>query len=77
LLSIRYEYRDTKDPKRFDFQRPIEDGEVSPDGAWFVYEGMDNEGNRDRYIMTVSGGNRTRLTVDPRVDFDPTWRPSP
>jgi Tol biopolymer transport system component len=77
LMSIRYEDRDTKDPKRFDFQRPIEDVEFSPDGAWFVYEGMDNEGNRDIYIMTVSGGNRTRLTVDPRVDFDPTWRPIP
>ncbi|HSM70562.1 MAG TPA: protein kinase [Anaerolineales bacterium] len=77
LLRIRYEDRDSKDPVRLDHSRPIEDIEFSPDGAWLVFEGMDNDGNRDIYIMTVSGGNRTRLTVDPRVDFDPTWRPVP
>lgn len=77
VLSIRYEDRETKDPARLDFTRPIEDIEFSPDGAWLVYESMDNEGNRDIYFMTASGGNRTRLTVDPKVDFDPTWRPIP
>jgi Tol biopolymer transport system component len=77
LLRIRYEDRELKDPMRLDFSRPIEDIEFSPDGAWLVFEGMDNDGNRDIYFMTVSGGNRTRLTVDPSVDFDPTWRPIP
>jgi len=77
LLSIRYEDRATKDPTRLDLPRPIEDVEFSPDGAWLAFEGMDNDGNRDIYFMTVSGGNRTRLTVDPNVDFDPAWRPIP
>jgi serine/threonine protein kinase/Tol biopolymer transport system component len=77
LLRIRYEDRESKDPLRLDFSRPIEDIEFSPDGAWLVFEGMDNDGNRDIYFMTVSGGNRTRLTVDLSVDFDPTWRPIP
>ncbi|HSG45378.1 MAG TPA: protein kinase [Anaerolineales bacterium] len=77
LLSIRYEDRDSKDPTRLDLLRPVEDVEFSPDGAWLAYEGMDNNGNRDIYFMTVSGGNRTRLTVDPNVDFDPAWRPVP
>jgi serine/threonine protein kinase len=75
LMSIRYEDRDIKAPTRSDFQRPIEDVEFSPDGSWLVFEGMDSEGNRDIYIMTVTGGNRTRLTNDPKVDFDPAWRP--
>jgi len=37
---------------------------------------MDNDGNRDIYFMTASGGSRTRLTNDPAVDFDPAWRPT-
>jgi len=77
LLSIRYEDRESKDPTRLDLPRPIEDVEFSPDGAWLAFEGMDSEGNRDVYIMTNTGGNRTRLTVDPNVDFDPAWRPLP
>ena len=77
LLSIRYEDRESKDPVRLNLIRPVEDVEFSPDGAWLAFEGMDNEGNRDIYIMTVSGGNRTRLTLDPNVDFDPVWRPLP
>jgi serine/threonine protein kinase/Tol biopolymer transport system component len=77
LLSIRYEDRESKNPTRLDFPRPIEDLEFSPDGSWLVYESMDNDGNRDIYFMTASGGNRTRLTVDPNVDFDPSWRPAP
>jgi Tol biopolymer transport system component len=40
-----------------------------------VFESADNNGNRDIYFSTVSGGNRTRLTDDPKADFDPTWRP--
>ena len=77
LMSIRYEDRESEDPARLDFPRPIEDVEVSPDGLWIVFESTENDGNRDIYYMTVSGGNRTRLTLDPAVDFDPSWRPIP
>jgi Tol biopolymer transport system component len=45
--------------------------------VWIVYETRDNDGNRDIYFMTMNGEARTRLTVDPAVDFDPTWRPVP
>jgi Tol biopolymer transport system component/serine/threonine protein kinase len=77
LMSIRYEDRESKDPSRLDLPRPVEDVEYSPDGNWIVFEGMDGEGNRDIYIITTSGGNRTRITNDPSTDFDPTWRPTP
>jgi len=76
LMSIRYEDSATQDPTRLELPRPIEDVEFSPDGRWIIFEGMDNEGNRDIYYMTVSGGNRTRLTNDPKTDFDPAWRPN-
>jgi Tol biopolymer transport system component len=76
LMSIRFEDRDSKEPTRLDLPRPIEDVEFSPDGLWMAFESMDNDGNRDVYFMTTSGGSRTRLTNDPAVDFDPAWRPT-
>lgn len=75
LMSIQY--ADGGTAARLNFPTPIEDVEFSPDGLWLVYEGMDNQGNRDIYFMTITGGNRTRLTSDAAVDFDPAWRPVP
>ncbi|HEX9838248.1 MAG TPA: protein kinase [Anaerolineales bacterium] len=64
------------EPVRLNFPTPIEDVEFSPDGLWLVFEGKDNStGNWDIYFMTVAGSGRTRLTNDPALDFDPSWRP--
>jgi eukaryotic-like serine/threonine-protein kinase len=73
LMSLQYAEGGT--PARLNFPTPIQDVEYSPDGLWLIFEGMDNEGNRDIYFTTISGGSRTRLTNDPAVDFDPTWHP--
>jgi Tol biopolymer transport system component len=73
LMSLQHAESETA--ARLNFPTPIEDVEFSPDGLWLVYEGMDNQGNRDIYFMTIAGGNRTRLTNDEAVDFDPAWRP--
>jgi len=77
LMSMGYEGNETKDPVRLDIPRPIEDVQFSPDGLWIAFESADNEGNRDIYVATPTGGNRIRITVDPKVDFDPAWRPTP
>jgi len=74
LMSLQY--TDGVTATRLNFPVPIEDVEYSPDGLWIVSEGRDLASNRDIYIMTVTGGNRTRLTSDPGDDFDPTWRPT-
>jgi eukaryotic-like serine/threonine-protein kinase len=74
LMKVNYEDL-SQDSRRLDFPTPIEDVSLSPDGLWMVFEGMDAEGNRDIYFMTVAGSGRTRLTNDPRVDFDPAWLP--
>jgi serine/threonine protein kinase/Tol biopolymer transport system component len=75
LMKVSYEDLEL-DPVRLNFPTPIEDVEISPDGLWLVFEGRDNStGNWDIYFMTVAGSGRTRLTTDPEVDFDPTWRP--
>src|SRR6266508_1571322 len=73
---MRIDYEDlTQEARKMNFITPIQDVQFSPDGFWIVYEGMDNEGNRDVYFMTITGSGRTRLTNDPKIDFDPAWRP--
>jgi Tol biopolymer transport system component len=75
LMSIEYEDHETRNPVKLELPRPIEDVEFSSNGSWLVFEGMDKDGNRDIYFSTIIGGNRTRLTIDPGIDFDPAWRP--
>jgi Tol biopolymer transport system component len=48
---------------------------VSPDGQWLVFEGKGPDENRDIFYASLSGEQRTRITTDPGIDFDPTWRP--
>jgi Tol biopolymer transport system component len=76
LMQIDYEDL-TQDPRKMNFVTPIEDISFSPDGYWLAFEGMDSEGNREIYFMTIAGSGRTRLTDDPKIDFDPAWRPLP
>ena len=66
-----------KNPTRLDFQPPIEDVQFSPDGLWIVFEGAAEAGNYDIFFSTITGGNLTRLTNDPMIEFDPVWRPVP
>ena len=74
LMKVNYEDL-SQEPRRINFVTPIEDVSFSPDGLWLVFEGMAPDGNRDIYFMTVAGSGRTRLTNDPKIDFDPVWRP--
>jgi Tol biopolymer transport system component len=74
LMQLGYEDL-SQDPRKMNFITPIEDVSFSPDGYWLAFEGMDNEGNRDIYFITIAGSGRTRLTNDPKIEFDPAWRP--
>ncbi|MCC7117147.1 MAG: serine/threonine-protein kinase [Anaerolineales bacterium] len=53
----------------------IENIKYSPDGFWLTYEGDETGKNTDIFYSAISGANRTRLTSDPGLDFDPSWRP--
>lgn len=76
LMQIRYEERDIQAASRLRLGvAGIENLSYSADGFWMVYEGVDESGNVDIYYMTASGATRTRLTTDPRDDYDPAWRP--
>ncbi|MEW6240223.1 MAG: protein kinase [Chloroflexota bacterium] len=78
LMRIRYEDRGTSNATRLEFEPvPIENVQFSPDGFWMIFESEDTRDNRDIYIMTIDGANRTRLTSDPGTDFDPAFRPIP
>ncbi len=56
---------------------PTREGRYSPDGLWITFESWPKGSNHDIYIATVTGAGRKQLTTDPRVDFDPVWRPVP
>ena len=76
-LSIIYENRNTNQGTRLKLgSGPIENLHYSPDGFWLAFESFSgNENNRDIFFATLSGAQRTRLTKDPGVDFDPAWQP--
>ena len=52
----------------------LSEAAYSPDGFWIATTGYP-VGQRDLYIMTPSGVNRTQITNDIFYDFDPAWRP--
>lgn len=56
---------------------PMREASFSPDGIWIAYEGWPEGQNHDIYVNTTNGAGRIRLTTDPRLDFDPVWRPLP
>ncbi len=77
LMSIPFADYATRAAVRLNLPTPIEDVEFSPDGLWIVFESTNENGNRDIYYSSVTGGNRTRLTDDSGVDFDPDWSSAP
>jgi eukaryotic-like serine/threonine-protein kinase len=54
----------------------LQNVKYSPDGFYITYEGVGDAGNLDIFYMTVSGGERTRLTTDTAQDFHAVWRPT-
>jgi len=75
LEELIFEQRELITAKRLNFSPHwIEDVNYSPDGLWLLFESI-VENNRDIYMMSADGEFITRLTFDPGLDFDPTWRP--
>ncbi|MEJ5225651.1 MAG: protein kinase, partial [Anaerolineales bacterium] len=55
---------------------PVIDADVSPDGAWIVYESSDGGGTTDIWLMSSGGVTAIQLTNDRADEFDPVWRPN-
>ena len=47
----------------------------SPDGSLIAFEGTDQGGNTDIYMIGADGSGLRRLTTDPAVDQFPRWSP--
>ena len=77
IMSLPYELRDSGNSQKVNLgSLPVERPQISGDGLWMVFEGEGPDDNRDVfYAPAQGGGDRTRITTDPGVDFDPTWRP--
>jgi TolB protein len=77
VMAIPYEKRNTDSAYKLNFDPwPVENVHYSSDGTMVIFEGISGDSNYDLFYETVSGQDRTRITVDPGVDFDPAWRPS-
>jgi serine/threonine protein kinase/Tol biopolymer transport system component len=75
-MTISYENRNKAVASRLNLKPlPVEDVHLSPDGLWLVFESISTDNNRDIFYSLASGDQRTQLTKDPGVDFDPAWRP--
>jgi TolB protein len=75
-MVIAYENRDTASAKEIRIRPlPVENVHYAPDGQWLVFEGKSPNNNLDVFYSTADGDQRTRLTTDPGLDFDPAWRP--
>ena len=46
----------------------------SPDGDWIAFTSF-RDFNNEIYIMHPDGSAQTRLTYDPRADWQPRWGP--
>jgi Tol biopolymer transport system component len=53
---------------------PMQEGLISPDGLWIVFEGWTGDTGHDIYVMTVTrpGAPHHHRSA---VDFDPAWSP--
>ncbi len=77
MMAILYEKRGTDAAYNLKLEPlPVENVHYSPDGAWLLFEGISDGSNNDIFYAASSGANRTRVTSDPGVDFDPVWRPA-
>lgn len=56
---------------------PMAEPAWSPDGRWVAFETWPDGQNHEIGIATASCTQFTMLTVDPALDFDATWRPTP
>jgi dipeptidyl aminopeptidase/acylaminoacyl peptidase len=48
----------------------------SPDGKYIIFDAMDKKANQDLYIISVDGGDLTRLTMNKSNDSQPYWSSS-
>ncbi len=67
---------DTNEPRRVFADWSAPDYDWSPDGKWFVYTKLDEDFNRDVWLMPSDGkGKPSNLSRHPYAEYDPVWSP--
>ena len=49
--------------------------DVSPDGAWFIFEHWPEGTNHDLYIASINGANLKLINNSPSFEFGAKWQP--
>lgn len=77
LMTAPFDLENYNEQRVTQDQIPMRDADFSPDGYWISFEGWPAGSNHDIYIIAINGAGRQQLTVNPRLDFDPVWKPLP
>jgi serine/threonine protein kinase len=54
---------------------PAAELDISPDGAWFIFEHWPEGTNHDLYIASINGANLTKINNKPSFEFGAKWQP--
>jgi len=52
-----------------------ENPSISPDGSWMLFDGLNDSGLREVFLISMGGGSATSMTGNASITYDPTWRP--
>jgi Tol biopolymer transport system component len=77
LMVAPFQFTDYTEFRLGQESLPMREAVFSLDGYWIAYEGWMAGFSHDIYIMAVTGAGRQQVTTEPRIDFDPAWRPLP
>ena len=77
LMQFDYENRADPDAAQVTNGNYATDVSVSPDMRWLAFESTQDGLEYSIELMTSDGLERTLLTDDPALEFDPVWRPLP
>jgi serine/threonine protein kinase len=73
LVNHQYGNPQAAESRLSDELFPVENPCFSPDGWWIAVNSR-KDGNEEIYTILRNGSSLTRLTNNPAVDFDPTWK---
>lgn len=53
-----------------------ENPSISPDGSWMLFDGLNDSGLREVFLISMGGGTATSMTGNASIAYDATWRPA-
>jgi serine/threonine protein kinase len=81
LMAMQYDkagtHSDVRIPASYNLQPTtyIAEASASPDSFWITFEGWSGADTHNIYIMTITGSDPIRLTVNASLNYSPVWKP--